>query len=50
MCRKHIFIVIQILRFRYEELGKIAVITKDGTEILLLENGKFVLPGTGNFK
>lgn len=30
----------------YEELGKIAVITKDGTEILLLENGKFVLPGT----
>lgn len=30
----------------YEELGKIAVITKDETEILLLENGKFVLPGT----
>ena len=30
----------------YEELGKIAVITQDGTEILLLENGKFVLPGT----
>ena len=30
----------------YEELGKIAVITKDGTEILLLENGKFVLTGT----
>lgn len=30
----------------YEELGKIAVITKDGTEILILENGKFVLPGT----
>ena len=30
----------------YEELGKIAVITRDGTEILLLENGKFVLPGT----
>lgn len=30
----------------YEELGKIAVVTKDGTEILLLENGKFVLPGT----
>lgn len=30
----------------YEELGKIAVITKDGTEILLLENGKFVLSGT----
>lgn len=30
----------------YEELGKIAVITKDGTEIVLLENGEFVLPGT----
>ena len=34
------------ITIRYEELGKIAVITKDGTEILLLENGKFVLPGT----
>ena len=30
----------------YEELGKIAVVKEDGEEILLLENGRFVLPGT----
>mgnify|MGYP000304470397 CR=1 FL=1 len=30
----------------YEELGSITVITKDKKEITLLENGKFVLPGT----
>lgn len=30
----------------YEELGKIEVNKKDGGHILLLEHGKFVLPGT----
>ena len=30
----------------YEELGKIAVVTAQGQEISLLENGRFVLPGT----
>lgn len=30
----------------YEELGSIVVVTSDGNEIKLLENGKFVLPGT----
>lgn len=30
----------------YDELGKIAVIKKDGEEITIIENGRFVLPGT----
>jgi len=30
----------------YEELGAIRVIRADGSEITLLENGRFVLPGT----
>lgn len=30
----------------YEELGKIEVNKKDGSHILLLEHGRFVLPGT----
>lgn len=30
----------------YEELKRIAVVTKDGREILLLEDGRFVLEGT----
>lgn len=30
----------------YEELRSIAVVTKTGERILLLENGRFVLPGT----
>ncbi|MCR4751412.1 MAG: aminopeptidase [Eubacterium sp.] len=30
----------------YDELGSIAVLCSDGSEILLLENGRFVLPGT----
>ena len=30
----------------YEELGSSVVVTKDGNEIKLLENGKFVLSGT----
>lgn len=30
----------------YEELKKIAVVTHTGEEIVLLENGEFVLPGT----
>ena len=30
----------------YEELRSIAVVTKSGEEILLLEDGRFVLPGT----
>lgn len=30
----------------YDELGKIAVVTKEGNEILIIENGRFVLPGT----
>ncbi len=30
----------------YKELGSIRVLKKDGTEILLLEDGHFVLPGT----
>lgn len=30
----------------YNELGSITVVTRAGEEILLLENGRFVLPGT----
>lgn len=30
----------------YEEIAEIAVVTKDGERILLLQNGRFVLPGT----
>ncbi|MDO4312174.1 MAG: aminopeptidase [Eubacteriales bacterium] len=30
----------------YDELGSIRVLKKDGGEILLIENGRFVLPGT----
>ena len=30
----------------YDELGSIRVIKADGTEILLIEDGRFVLPGT----
>lgn len=30
----------------YEELGKISIFTKDEREILLIQNGRFVLPGT----
>ena len=30
----------------YEELEEISVVTKDGTDIILLRDGKFVLPGT----
>ena len=30
----------------YDELGKISVFTKDGEEIVIVENGRFVLPGT----
>lgn len=30
----------------YDELGSIRVIKEDGTEILLIEDGRFVLPGT----
>ena len=30
----------------YEELGRIAVVTGEGEEIPLIENGEFVLPGT----
>lgn len=30
----------------YDELGKISAVRPDGSEILLLENGRFVLPGT----
>ena len=30
----------------YEELSKIAVVTEDGEEIPILENGRFVLDGT----
>ena len=30
----------------YEELEYIRVITKDGREISIIENGKFTLPGT----
>ena len=30
----------------YEELGCICVHTKDGGEIKIIENGRFVLPGT----
>lgn len=30
----------------YEELGSIAVVTEEGEEILLLQHGRFVLPGT----
>ena len=30
----------------YEELKKIAVVTRAGEEILLLLDGRFVLPGT----
>ena len=30
----------------YDELGKIEVISEDGGIITLIENGRFVLPGT----
>ena len=30
----------------YEEIAEIAVVTKDGERILLLQDGRFVLPGT----
>ena len=30
----------------YEELGSIRVVREDGTEVSLIENGRFVLPGT----
>ena len=30
----------------YEELEEISVVTKEGKNIILLENGRFVLPGT----
>ena len=30
----------------YDELGSITVVTKDGREIELLKDGRFVLPGT----
>ena len=30
----------------YEELGSIRVLKEDGGETLLIENGRFVLPGT----
>lgn len=30
----------------YDELARISVVSKDGNEISLLENGRFVLPGT----
>ena len=30
----------------YEELEEISVVTKDGTDIILLRDGRFVLPGT----
>ena len=30
----------------YEELGEISVVTKEGKRIILLKDGRFVLPGT----
>ena len=30
----------------YDEIGKISVIKEDGTEIVLIQDGRFVLPGT----
>ena len=36
----------QDITIPYEELKSITVITKDGKEILLIENGEFVLSGT----
>ena len=30
----------------YDELGSIRVIRADGTQVSLIENGRFVLPGT----
>ena len=30
----------------YEELDEISVVTKEGKRIILLKNGRFVLPGT----
>ena len=30
----------------YEEIAEIAVVTKEGKRILLLQDGRFVLPGT----
>ena len=30
----------------YEELEEISVVTKEGKNIILIENGRFVLPGT----
>ena len=31
----------------YDELEEISVVTKEGKNIILIENGRFVLPGTG---
>ena len=31
---------------RYEELEEISVVTKDGKHIILIKDGRFVLPGT----
>ena len=30
----------------YKELEEISVVTNEGKDIILLENGRFVLPGT----
>lgn len=30
----------------YEELEEISVVTKDGKHIILIKDGRFVLPGT----
>ena len=30
----------------YEEIGSITSVHKDGTEVVVMENGRFVLPGT----
>lgn len=30
----------------YDELGELAAVRKDGTRIVIIENGRFVLPGT----
>ena len=34
------------VNFTYDELGSITVVTKDGKEIDLLKDGRFVLQGT----
>ena len=46
MCPRHIFTANTDITIPYEELEKIAVVTGDGREIVILEQGKFVLPGT----